>query len=74
MSTNYDHDIKVAEAEYQLDAQKSAIKRVELEMLKMERKKEEYLQTIQDLEGEIVKSKQRVKDLKEGVVQEGGGE
>jgi hypothetical protein len=74
MSTNYDDEIRLAEAEYQLDAQQSAIKRIDLDILKMKRKMETYEETKVDLRNEIEKSKEVISKLKKGEAITEGGE
>lgn len=66
MSTSYNDKIAILEIEYQLDAQRIALKRVELECLRMKQKIEEYDITRQSLLTEIKKSESRLSELKGG--------
>ena len=66
MSTNYNNQIAILEVEYQLDAQKSALTKVELECLRMKQKIEDYDATRQSLQIEIKKSQERLVELKKG--------
>ncbi len=66
MSTSYKDEIVLLELEYQLDAQKNALKRVEIEQLRAKQKIEDYDITLQSLLVEIEKTKERLRVLKGG--------
>lgn len=66
MSTNYNDQIAELELVYQLDAQKSALTKVELECLRLKQKIENYDETRQSLINEISITEEKLKDLKGG--------
>jgi phage shock protein A len=66
MSTNYNDQIAELELVYQLDAQKSALTKVELECLRMKQKIEDYDTTRQSLIKEIAITEDKLKALKGG--------
>ena len=66
MSTSYSNEIAILEAEYQLEAQKNSLKRVEIECLRAKQKIELYDETKQSLYTEIEKTEEKLKSLKGG--------
>jgi len=65
MSTSYDVEILKMEAKYKLEAQQSALTRVELECLRLKKKLEEYDITRQSLLSEIEKTINELANVKE---------
>lgn len=66
MSTSYDSEITRLELKCQLEAQKSALTRVDLECLRMKKKIDDYDATRQSLTKEIKITEDKISALKGG--------
>jgi hypothetical protein len=69
MSTNYDSDIRKLELQYQLEGQRNAMTRVELECLRLKQKLETYDETRISLQNEISITEEKIAQLQEEVKQ-----